>query len=327
MLARKIDSRWQEVAPLELRFTARASRARPFFIQKRNYLGKEAAYAVDYFRHSARNLNVADINNHITSEYVGVTTGGRGMAIAMNTDVSANFAFCPFKTAYLPATGAFRIRANPFGTYHGEQIVPPTSGNRLGYEAVLLSAPQFHSAGPTYNGHQERFEVMLAFFDGDAIPVRLKEDLIAFARPPMVLGARRPADALVAPPDPLPPAGFVALAYRNGVLFHWERAGADETLYRIRCRTGHGEKRGASFCAKGTTLYVDSRHIAAGVTPGGSHTATIEALYPDGRRSAPSPAIRFRLETAAQVQPDIPARFKARMVWANLSAWIQRHLL
>ena len=94
MLARRIDRGWEAVAPLELRFSPRARTDAPFFIHKRNFLGKEAAYPVDYFRHSPKNLNVASINNHITAEYAGVTTSGSGMAVAMNTGVNANFAFC-----------------------------------------------------------------------------------------------------------------------------------------------------------------------------------------------------------------------------------------
>jgi hypothetical protein len=165
MLARKIDSGWETVAPLELRFAGRADREEPFYIHKRNFLGKEDAYAVDYYRHSPKNLNVAGINNHITRN-IPPSPQERGMAVAMNTKVNANFAFCPFQMTHLPETDEFLIRANPFGTYHGDQILPPTSGNRLGYEAVLLSAPHLHSAGPTYNGYSDRFELMVTFFDG-----------------------------------------------------------------------------------------------------------------------------------------------------------------
>ena len=109
---------------------------------------KEAAYPVDYFRHSPKNLNVASINNHITAEYAGVTTSGSGMAVAMNTGVNANFAFCPFRMEYSRGSGELSIRANPFGTYHGRQILPPTRGNRQGFETVTAlraSAPQRRS--------------------------------------------------------------------------------------------------------------------------------------------------------------------------------------
>jgi hypothetical protein len=84
--------------------------------------------------------------------------------------------------------GKVAIRANPFGTYHGSQVVPPTRGNRQGYEVVILSALQLHSAGPTYNGRLERFEMMVAFFRGDAVPDDVQADLVAFARGPAIIG-------------------------------------------------------------------------------------------------------------------------------------------
>ncbi len=65
---------------------------------------------VDYFRHTPVNLNVA-LDNHVTAEYAGVTAAGRGMAVAMNTDLNANFAFCPFQMTYKPKEDALAIRA------------------------------------------------------------------------------------------------------------------------------------------------------------------------------------------------------------------------
>lgn len=215
MLARKIDAGWETVAPAELRFSAHAHKKDPFRIHKRNYLGKEDSYAVDYYRHSPKNLNVAGINNHITSEYSAITSGGRGMAVAMNTKVNGNFAFCPFQMSHLPASDEFLIRANPFGTYHGDQILPPTRGNRLGYEAVLLSAPHLHSAGPTYNGYFDRFELMITFFDGDQVPDHVKQDLIAFARRPSTIGNYNMEIAKIETRTVLPPVGFIDLPYKT----------------------------------------------------------------------------------------------------------------
>jgi hypothetical protein len=325
MLARKIDTGWEAVAPVELRFAKRASQQQPFFIHKRNYLGVEDAYAVDYFRHAPENRNVASINNHITSEYVGVTTCGQGMAVAMNTDVNANFAFCPFKMESLPETGEFRIQANPFGTYFGDQILPPTGGNRLGQQAVLLSGPQFCSAGPTYNGHRESFNLMLAFFNGDTIPEVVKQDLIAFARPPMVLGTHQ----MIVLPDHfvsnLPPAGFLAMPYQTGILFHWERTQVPDATYRIHFRM-LPESKEIVFTAANTTLQVELPNFAAGRSSNRHYAAAIEAQYPDGRISKRSPEIQFDLTPPKNFQPDIPSTFKARVVWANVNAWLQRHL-
>ncbi len=325
MLARKIDDGWEAVAPVELRFLARARKTEPFLIHKRNYLGQESAYPVDYYRHSSKNLDVASINNHITAAYAGVTTGGRGMAVAMNPRVNANFAFCPFTMTHLPGTGEFTIRANPFGTYDGEQLTPPTRGNRLGYEAVLLSAPQLRSAAPTYNGYRDRFELMVSFFDGNAIPDGPKKDLIAFARRPITIGANQ---ARPPAPDktgigPLPPAGFMALNYQNGILFHWEAVGGPDTEYRIRYGAPH-ESAEKTVTVVGRTAFVDTSRFTEFDR---DYIATVEALHPDGSPATPPAEIRFRPAPQAEDIVEIPKDFAARLLWANLSAWLRRNLL
>lgn len=323
MLARKIDIGWESVAPLELRFAGRAQKKEPFYIHKRNFLGKEDAYAVDYYRHSPKNLNVDGINNHVTSEYSAVTTGNRGMAIAMNTQVNANFAFCPFQMTHLPDTDEFVIRANPFGTYHGDQIMPPTMGNRLGYEAVLISAPHLHGAGPTYNGYSDRFELMITFFEGDTIPEDLKQDLIAFARRPATIGTSNMETARKEPRSFLPPAGFIALPYRDGILFHWETAGSPEMQYCIRYKAIPGSQEKSSVTT-GSTIFVNTSDFL----PAGSRfAATIEAVYPDGRLSERSPEIFFHPAQQTNPSIDIPHDFLAKILWANTSAWIRHNLL
>jgi hypothetical protein len=53
----------------------------------------------------------------------------------------------------------------------------------------------------------------------------------------------------------LPPAGFLALPYRNGILFHWEPAGPPGTTYRIRYKAIPGSQEN-SFTAEGRTIFV-----------------------------------------------------------------------
>lgn len=341
MLARKIDAGWEAVAPLELRFAPRADRRAPFTIHKRNYLGEESAYAVDYFRHAARNLDVASINNHITAAYAAVSTAHSGMAVAMNPAVNANFAFCPFQMEHLPETGSLAIRANPFGTYDGRQILPPTRGNRQGYEAVLLSAPQLQSAGPSYNGRQERFEVMIAFFNaaseesstansigavkplGAAVPAGLKADLIAYAQRPLTLTALPRHPPAPAAPADLPPAGFLALPHEGGVVFHWETGGRTDTTYRLRCRAMTGTEERV-FTTDRPSLYVQRGALERS---DGFYIASVEALDPDSGTIRRTPEIRFRLSAPVASAYEIPLDFKAKVLWANLSAWIRRYLL
>ena len=324
MLARKIDSGWKSVAPMELRFAAHASKERPFVIHKRNFLGQEGAYVVDYFRHTPVNLNVASINNHVTAEYAGVTAAGRGMAVAMNTDLNANFAFCPFQMTYKPKEDALAIRANPFGTYHGDQLLPPTRGNRLGYEAVLLSAPQLHSAGPTFNGHHHRFEVMISFFSGDVIPEGVKADLIAFATRPLNFGSHGTIRPKEPPQAHLPPAGFLALPYERGIVFHWEAADPPGTQYRIRYKSMRTLTEKSITVSDTRTHIVDRAEFTASDDV---FTATIETLHATGSLSGRSPEIRFNLKPDIEPTWNIPTGFKAKLLWTNASAWMQRNLL
>ena len=322
MLARKIDSGWEAVAPLELRFSARADKETPFTIHKRNFLGKEGRYAVDYHHHSQENLNVASINNHITAAYAAVTTAGHGMAVAMNTGINANFAFCPFRTAYLPKTGTFKISANPFGTYDGDQAVPPTNGNRQGFEAVRLTAPQLKSAGPTYNGHIDRFDLMISFFQGDQIPTEIKADLLSFANRPLTIGqqASETTDPSIGA-GPLPPAGFLALPYANGILFHWDDLKDPTARVRI-CLDAPSLTRPYSLMAQGQTSFFAATDS---LKEDDLLTASIQTLHADGSLSEPSPEIQFRLRKPENPSIDLPSAFKVKVLWANLSVWAGNH--
>jgi hypothetical protein len=191
-LARLADLLWEAAAPAEILFTPRTTPAAPVRVLKHNYLGVTGDYTLDYFRHHPQNLNLDNVNNHITAAYVGVVAGNQGMAIAMDTSLQANFAFAPLRLRYDTASDTFRVRANPFGTYHGRQYQPPTTGNGHGFEVTLRAGEQFAGAAPTYNGVAQHFGLMLAFFDGDRMPADVQRDLLAYARPPMVISLHTP---------------------------------------------------------------------------------------------------------------------------------------
>jgi hypothetical protein len=228
-LSRRLDMRWLEVAPAEIRFSPPATRQDPPRILKRNYLGVETHYTLDYFRHSPENLNLDNVNNHITQSFVGIVSGNYGMAIATDTTVQANFAFAPLKMTYDPGKASFQIRANPFGTYHGKQYRPPTRGNGQGYELTLYAGEQLASAAPTYNGVHRDFSLMISFFKGRQIPPRLKEDLLGYAHPPLVVslnapvGNNTPPAASVGEPAGLSEAVDPGLSSAPGARLHYPR--------------------------------------------------------------------------------------------------------
>lgn len=57
----------------------------PIRILKQNYLDVTSSYAIDYFKHSADNLSLNNINIHITAAYVGMVVGGNSLAVGMDT--------------------------------------------------------------------------------------------------------------------------------------------------------------------------------------------------------------------------------------------------
>jgi hypothetical protein len=200
-LSRRADLDWREVAPAEIRFAGRGTPDDPIRVFKRNYLGVASAYDLDYYELNPQNRNLDNVNNHITAAYVGVAAGGRGMALAMDTAIQANFAFAPLKMAYDSGSGTFQVRVNPFGTYHGRQYRMPTRGNGQGYEITLRTGEQFASAGPTFNGEEQAFALLIAFFPGETMPVSIEKELVAFAHPPWVVCASGPQ---VRRPKPAP---------------------------------------------------------------------------------------------------------------------------
>ncbi len=128
-LSRRYDSSWQEVAPAEINFAQGATKDTPFKVIKRNFMGVESSYLIDYFKQSPQDLALANVNNHITAEYVAVAGEKGGLAVAMDTSKLSNFAFCPLKVDYDPSAG-FSLKLNPFGTYFGKQYIQPDLGLR-----------------------------------------------------------------------------------------------------------------------------------------------------------------------------------------------------
>ncbi|MCJ8500259.1 hypothetical protein [Desulfatitalea alkaliphila] len=189
-LERTADLRWEETAPAEIRFAPRATPRQPPRVLKHNYLGVTSAYALDYFRHDRRNLDLDNVNNHITATYAAVVADRHGLALAMDTGLQANFAFAPMRMAHEADSDTLAVKINPFGTYHGRQYRPPTTGNGHGFEATLQAGEQFAASAPTFNGVSQNFGLMLAFFHGPELPADLQRDLIAYARQPLVFSMR-----------------------------------------------------------------------------------------------------------------------------------------
>ena len=287
-LLRKIDHGWYETAPAELIFANTAGKNTPFEITKRDYLGVESSYVLDYFKHSDANLNLSDVNNHITAEYAAVSGGGGGIAVALDNTMLSNFAFLPAKLTYDDEKGNFSLRLNPFGTYSGPHYYHPTWGTGLGYEAAFLSGESYESSAPSYNGKKEHFAFMVSFFEGATLPDDTKRDLIAYADPPIVVsgGRMRVVESQRTPADPAAPEGIIA-AYEDGKTYIiWNQPPGDPQSYKVYLGTESG-KYASVYETKDTKL------ILTDLAPDKTYYVSVAALFISGKEMGPKEEISF----------------------------------
>jgi hypothetical protein len=318
-LMRQVDLNWQEVAPAEIRFAPPAARDDPIRILKHNYLDVATEFVLDYFRYDEQNLNLDNVNNHITASYVGLVAGKNAMAIAMDTSAQSNFAFAPMRLRYHADNASFTVRANPFGTYHGRQYRSPTWGNGNGFDATLIAGEQFASAGPTYNGVVQDFSMMLAFFDGPKVPENIRKDLIGFAHQPVVVSSTCIEKDRQPTPPPAPPQGFFAAYIKGAVHFGWDNSRDLHGHYRIYCGLAP-ERYGAVYSAKGNSLRVNHYINDQPFVAGQSYVATIEQVSDNGQVSERARQIQFVIRPLKEVPLKAPLKLELKVLWANLRA-------
>lgn len=315
-LVRKYDQSWSETAPAELALALKADRSLPFRVLKRNYLGTESSFFIDYFHHSDRNLNLANVNNQITAEYAAVTGNSGGVAVAMDTTVRAGFAFCPLKMSYNKTDSNFSLRMNPFGTYFGPQYYQPTWGKRHGYDAALKASQQYSSSAPSYNGYSHSFSVMVSFFQGDAIPSSIKRDLIAFASPALAVSKESHAnlvDKNLLRAAPETPGGFISGLGREGVYFAWEKPAGHPAAYKVYCGTESGMYDRVYWTSDRTMFLTDFEDDVR-------YYATVAAVGEEGTESPPAKEIHFTF--GKQIKPNkirLPIPLQIKLLWSGLS--------
>ncbi len=325
-LARRYDEKWQEVAPVELVFAHRADKEEPFRVLKRNYLGVESSYAIDYFRHSSENLDLANVNNHITAEYVALEGMGDGLAVAMDTSVQANFAGMPLKISYHSWGSEFSAKINPFGTYFGGQYYQPTWGNRQGYEVALKTGDQYATSASTYNGYTNEFSLMITFFSGKRVPAQVRENLIAFAHPPAVIMRR----GVEIPPQPIQvaaPEGFLPTYSHEdgGVYFHWEKVADPLREYRIYCGTESGSYDRV-YRQKGSesTLFLKEYAEGSSFEIGKRYYAVVTAVFQDGRESEKSEEMSFIPSDVISKEggPKLSIFLQLKVLWLTIKSYV-----
>jgi len=321
LLARKWDSKWEEVMPIELVLSDTATQGVPFKVLKRNYFGVESSYLIDYFKHSTENLNLSNINNHITAEYVGVSGQNLGLAVAMDTTQLSNFAFSPLKMQY--SQEKFSLKMNPFGTYFGKQYFQPTWGDGTGYEVALVSADQYSSSATTYNGHQYQFDLMISFFEGRDLPKAVRDDLVAFAKPPFVVSHNN----VISQKNELflaPPKGLLAVSGKKGIYLHWEKAQGSPKKYKIYGGTQSGEyDLFFEQQSNQTTLHLLELEKGKVFEQEKSYFFTVVSVNENDIESEKSSEIEFVYQGPPEKRKmNVPIKFQLKILWATVLSYI-----
>jgi hypothetical protein len=297
-LIRKVDNNWKEVAPLELIYALKADKEKPFNILKNNFMRIKSSYEVDYYRHSDQNLNLANINNHITESYVGLTNGSQCIVLGIDKTISANFAFCPMKMSYDKSKETFSMKLNPFGSYYGKQYYQPTWGSGIGFEMTQVQGEQFSNSAPSYNAYEDRFSLIITFFDGDEIPSHIENMMYSFANQPFVITDDDPSESITYESYTEPIRGFFA-KYKigKGVYFYWEKPQQEPLKYYINCSKNNGNEDQTNTNAESVTYEIqgdvtsylaDKFKDGIDFQEGEKYKASIIAEYaPDGSMSSP----------------------------------------
>ncbi|MCX6001639.1 MAG: hypothetical protein NTY79_03790 [Chloroflexi bacterium] len=319
-LARRYDSNWQETAPAEINFAQGATKEVPFKVIKRNFLGVESDYLIDYFKVSAQNLDLANVNNHITAEYVAVAGEKGGLAIAMDTSRMSNFAFCPLKVNYDPASG-FSLKLNPFGSYFGKQYIQPTWGYGDGYLMALYTGDQYKTSACTYSGYTSNFSLMVSFFDGRDLPANIHDGLISYAHPPYTVTSNMLGCPGIAA-DLETPQGFLATYGNGSVYFHWEKPKADAASYHVYCGTDKA-KLSQMYVQDGnaSTLAVSEFTGGAMFAPGTTYYAAIAAVDSNGKETAISDTVSFKPEGSEPKGMSVPMEVQARILLHTIMSY------
>jgi hypothetical protein len=313
-LARIYDPAWQQVAPCPLYSAMRATKEQSFTVLKRNYLGVESQYTIDYFKHSRKNLDLANVNNHITAEYVAITNGKECIAVAKDNATLSNFAFCPLQVKHNFFSG-FAISLNPFGTFFGRQYYQPTWGKGRGFEAAILNGDQYHSGACTYSGTTQHFALAIVH-STNPMPQKIKQALLAFANQPFTLLLNEPAHT----PQTVqlqPPKGVFALYRDSGVYVNFEKADG-AAYYIIHC----GDTKDAlttMYKTKDTSLLVKEYAKNKSFEQGNTYYVAVQAVSAQGKQSELSAVYAFAAQEIKE-DMDLPITLQLKIMLDTIIA-------
>ncbi|MEW6526234.1 MAG: hypothetical protein AB1444_06145 [Spirochaetota bacterium] len=307
-LARIYDPAWQQVAPCPLYPAMRATKKQPFTVLKRNYLGVESQYTIDYFKHSRKNLDLANVNNHITAEYVAITNGKECIAVAKDNATLSNFAFCPLQVTHNFFTG-FAVSLNPFGTFFGLQYYQPTWGKGRGFKAAILNGDQYQSGACTYSGTTQHFALAIVH-SHYPLPQKLQQLMISYANQPFVMLLHENQEKKTTPPLQ-PPKGVFALYKDGGVYVNFEKADGAAS-YIIHCGDTK-DSLTAMYKTKDTSLFVKEYAKNRSFKQGNTYYVAVQAVSAQGKQSKLSAVYAFAAQEIKE-DMDLPLTLQLKIM-------------
>ena len=184
-----------------------------------------------------------------------------------------------------------------------------------------FAGEQYAGAGPTYNGADQQFSVMFAFFNGRQLPENIRQDMEGYAHPSMVISS---AQVSTRPPieRPLPtPQGFVA-AYKKGkIQFSWDSDGSSEGHYRVFCGSRPGRYE-VVYPAVGNSLSMTRFRDHRPFIQGQKYYAAIEKVAGNDQSSERSLEIQFTIDNLKEQRPKVPLGLELKVLWASLHAFL-----
>lgn len=286
-LRRLIDLRWIETAPFQLRPSLGNQPGEILCVWKRNYFGITSFYNLDYGQINPLNRELESFNHQVTAGWVAVSSGLRGLLVAENADHTSSMAFCPMRLR--ETEGRQQVWLNPFGSYYGRQLdYSHVDPNNLGVEMTLAVSGALKPNGPSFNGQNLNFSLLLAPYFGDEPPQDLQIAANNFFYPPGVLYLKTPKGAeartgtemrekidmgeraqLLETQAPLPaPLAFLANPVDQGAVLVWDQA-RDARVSGYEIEQSVSEKQ---------RIPVGDRWIVEGLENGVTYSFRIRAL-------------------------------------------------
>jgi hypothetical protein len=161
-VGRSCDRGWLETAPLQIQVKA-AARAR---ILKYNYQHVSGTYSLSSFQTAdPLNQSLDAFNHHVTCGRIGVADEDQGLLLAVDRWLLSGLAFCPMRMA--PSADGYKLKLNPFGTYHGSQKHHGSFGTEISQKLIASVSPNHKAMAPAYNGATTRFTLAILPFSGE----------------------------------------------------------------------------------------------------------------------------------------------------------------